>query len=330
MVRVLVTLVLLVSGAAATTIQDVQTNPGLVGTIVTVEGVVTVPNSVYSSAPNKIAVIQDGTGSWSGIMIYCNAGLPTVNLGERLEVTGTVAEYYDRTELDLADPSDVTVLGYEGVPPVTWITAHDISDANPSVAEGYEGVLVGIENFTVAEIGPYEYTAQDGSGSCLIGWWSVEWSECPVNLGDMYSSVVGTADYSYSAYKLQPRFSSDYNFPVPVEFATLSAQSRGTEVVIRWSTITESDNFGFNVLRSEAVSGPFARVNEQLLPGAGTTMVPQVYLFADRHVTPGVTYFYMVQDIATDGATQDHGPVSCTFTPQSTSSWGAIKAQFAD
>jgi len=329
MVRVLLVLTLLLGGAWATTIQDVQTDAGLVGTTVTVEGVVTVPNSVYSSAPQNIAVIQEGTGPWSGVMIYCGAGLPTLNYGDRLEVTGTVAEYYDRTELDIADASGVTIIGSEAVPPVTWITANDIATTNPGVAEGYEGVLVGIQNVTVTEVGSYEFTAQDGSGTCLVGWWG--WSTgCPVNLGDVYSSIVGMADYSYSNYKLQPRNAGDYNFPVPVEFGTLSAQSRGTQVVVRWNTATESDNFGFNVLRGVAADGPFVRINEGIIVGAGTTVVPQVYVFADRHVVPGITYFYVVQDIASNGVTRDHGPVSCTFTPQATSSWGAIKAQFAN
>jgi hypothetical protein len=330
MVRVLVTLALLFGGAAATTINDVQTNAGLVGTEVTVEGVVTVPNSVYSSAPQNIAVIQDGTGPWSGVMIYCGPGLPALNLGDRVEVTGTVAEYFSRTEIDVSDPVNVVVLGAEAVPPVTWIGANDISSANPDVAEGYEGVLVGIENITVTEVGTYEYTAQDGSGTCLVGWWSNAWSESPVNVGDTYASVVGLADYSYGNYKIQPRDPGDYNYPVPVEFGTLTAQSRGTEIVIRWNTVTEADNFGFNVLRGTVADGPFVRMNDGIIAGAGTTAVPQIYLFADRQVTPGATYFYVVQDIASDGTTRDHGPVSCTFTPQATSSWGAIKARFAN
>lgn len=330
MIRGLVVLALLLGGASATTIQDVQTNPGLVGTTVTVEGVVTVPNSVYSSSPQKIAVIQNGTGPWSGIMIYSNAGLPTVNLGDRVQVTGTVAEYYDRTEIDIPDPSGVTFLGSAPVPPVTWISANDIATSNPDVAESYEGVLVGIQSFTVTEVGSYEYTADDGSGSCLVGWWSVEWPSSPVNVGDMYSSVIGMADYSYSNYKLQPRWSGDYNYPVPVEFGTLDAQCRGNEVVVRWNTVTETDNFGFNVLRGELADGPFVRINDRIIAAAGTSAIPHAYLFADRQVRPGVTYYYVVEDIATDGTAQQHGPVPCTFTPQVTASWGAIKAAFAD
>lgn len=329
MVRVCLVFCALAVGAWATTIQDVQTDPSLVGTTVTVEGTVTVPNSVYSTAPHKIAVIQDGTGPWSGIMLYCSAGLPTLNLGDRVQVTGTVAEYYGRTEISVSDPANVQVIGTAPVPPVTWITANDISSSNPSVAESYEGVLVGIENITVVDIGPYEYTAQDASGTCLIGWWSNAWPSCPVNLGDFYSSVVGLADYSYGNYKLQPRWAEDYNYPVPVELAGLSAESRGTHVVVRWSTQSETNNFGFNVLRSEASTGPFRMLNETVIPGAGTTAVPMSYMFTDRRVTPGVTYYYCVEEISTSGATTRHGPVACTFVPQETSTWGAVKASFA-
>jgi hypothetical protein len=317
-------------GASATTIYDVQTDPSLFGQIVTVQGVVTAPNGLYSSSPENIAIIQDGTGPYSGVMIYCGDGLPTLALGDLVEVTGTVAEYYDRTEIDLAVGSDCVIIGSEAVPPVTWITCNDLSSDNPGVAEQYEGVLVGIENVTVVEIGSYEFTADDGVGQCLVSWWSSTWETCPVNLNDFYSSIAGTGDYSYGFYKLHPRYNEDYNYPVPVEFGTLSADSRGDGIVVRWSTVTEQDNFGFNVLRAGLASGPFETISDQIILGAGTTAVPQTYLFSDEAVFAGETYFYMVRDISSSGATTDHGPVSCTFLPEAAGSWGSIKADFAD
>jgi|GEM_PF-2834868 len=328
MMKLSLAIVLLPIIAMATTIQDVQTDAGLQGTIVTVEGVVTVGNDTYSSSPQNIAVIQDGTGPWSGLMIYCGGGLPALAIGDRVEVTGEVAEYFDRTELDLADASDVTVIGSESPPPVTWISANDIATSNPGVAEGYEGVLVGIENVTVVEIGSYEFTAEDASGQCLVGWWSVAWEECPVNVEDNYSSIVGMADYSYGAFKLQPRVPADYNYPVPVEFGTLSADSRGNAVIVRWTTVTEQNNFGFEVLRSLTADGEYVKINDATIPGAGTTQTAQIYLYSDRDVVPDETYFYMIRDISTTGNAENHGPVSCTFTPSAVGSWGELKAEF--
>lgn len=328
MIKLSLAIVLVPTIAMAATIQEVQTDPGLLGQIVTVEGVVTVGNDTYSSTPQNIAVIQDGTGPWSGVMIYCGGGLPTLAIGDRVEVTGEVAEYFDRTEIDISDAADVSVIGSETPPPVTWITANDIATSNPGVAEGYEGVLVGIENVTVVGIDSYEFTAQDASGECLVGWWSVAWDACPVNLDDTYSSIVGLADYSYGAYKLQPRNPADYNYPVPVEFGTLSADSRGNTVIIRWSTVTEKDNFGFEVLRSLSEDGEFTRINDTIIPGAGTTQTAQIYLYSDRDVVPDETYFYMIRDIGTDGTSENHGPVSCTFTPSAVGSWGELKAEF--
>jgi len=156
----------------ATTINDVQTDPSLIDQVVTIQGVVTAETGLYSSSPQNIAIIQDGTGPWSGVMIFCYAGLPALARGDLVEATGTVAEDSARTEIDIEDASDVTVLGTEPVPPVTWITCNDISTSNPGVAEGYEGVLVGIENITVMAIDTYEFTAQDASGQCLVSWWS--------------------------------------------------------------------------------------------------------------------------------------------------------------
>jgi len=78
---------------------------------------------------------------------------------------------------------------------------------------------------------------------------------------------------------------------------------------VRWSTASESDNFGFDVYRSEHADGPFERITVQPVNGAGTTDLVQRYWFEDRGIKPGTVYFYYVESISLDGRRKRLTPV---------------------
>lgn len=78
---------------------------------------------------------------------------------------------------------------------------------------------------------------------------------------------------------------------------------------IRWTTASEVDNFGFDVLRAESEEGPFRAVNEKLIPGAGTVDVPTDYTFADESIEPGVAYHYYVESISIRGKRERVTPI---------------------
>ena len=65
-----------------------------VGQTVTTQGIVT---AFFYDGGNRYPFIQDGTGPWSGLLLYKPDGF--VNVGDLLEVTGDVSEYYGLTEI---------------------------------------------------------------------------------------------------------------------------------------------------------------------------------------------------------------------------------------
>lgn len=85
--------------------------------------------------------------------------------------------------------------------------------------------------------------------------------------------------------------------------------SRSATIIVEWSTASELDTAGFNLYRSESESGPFTRVNPALIPGAPDPLTGDNYQFADQQVTPGVTYFYQLEEVETSGRTTRHGPI---------------------
>ena len=89
--------------------------------------------------------------------------------------------------------------------------------------------------------------------------------------------------------------------PLPVELSQFSARFVKDEVVINWTTESELNNAGFNVLRSTSRTKNFRPINTKLIKGAGTTGERNTYQFIDKTAKPNVTYYYRIEDIDFSG-----------------------------
>ena len=70
---------------------------------------------------------------------------------------------------------------------------------------------------------------------------------------------------------------------------------------LRWTTRRETGNVGFHVFRAESPDGPYIRVTNQPLPGAGTTGEERSYAWTDREIDPSRTYYYYVESLDSTG-----------------------------
>ncbi|MEM1248645.1 MAG: hypothetical protein AAGK22_19865 [Acidobacteriota bacterium] len=75
-------------------------------------------------------------------------------------------------------------------------------------------------------------------------------------------------------------------------------------VLLRWSTASEFENFGFHIYRGPTVEGPFARLTEESIPGAGTSSEPRHYSFEDASAEAGESYYYFVELVSNSGKTR--------------------------
>lgn len=125
-----------------TTIYDIQFTPytngnsGLKDETVTVTGVVT----ASANDLGYVFIQQEGLTSWAGIMCI-GTGLGTVNLNDKITVTGTVKEDFGMTRLE--NISSVTMAGTGSITPL------QLRDSSFTVYgfnsnEQYEGMLVSI------------------------------------------------------------------------------------------------------------------------------------------------------------------------------------------
>jgi hypothetical protein len=100
---------------------------------------------------------------------------------------------------------------------------------------------------------------------------------------------------------------------VPIELASFRGQAEEAGVRLVWVTLTEQDNLGFNVERAPDEHARYARLNDHLIPGAGTTSVPHTYSYLDEAVEQGCTYWYRLEDVSLTGERALHGPIQVVF-----------------
>ena len=95
---------------------------------------------------------------------------------------------------------------------------------------------------------------------------------------------------------------------LPVELSRFAAEvehSAGAlSVRIEWRTMSETNNLGFNLYRSERPDGKFEKINPVLIKGAGTDATLHDYQFVDGAIEPGKVYYYYLEDVAFNGSTE--------------------------
>ncbi len=80
-------------------------------------------------------------------------------------------------------------------------------------------------------------------------------------------------------------------------------------VTLEWVTASEVDNAGFNLYRGESPDGPFAKVNQSLIPAGGSPITGGRYSYVDGQVLEGKTYWYRLEDIGLDGKSTLRDPL---------------------
>ena len=94
------------------------------------------------------------------------------------------------------------------------------------------------------------------------------------------------------------------NVALPVQLSSFRPEKMDNGVVINWTTESELDNAGFNILQSQTRSGPFVKVNPKLIQGAGTTGERNTYTWTDPSAKSGVVYYYQIEDVSFAGVRQ--------------------------
>lgn len=103
--------------------------------------------------------------------------------------------------------------------------------------------------------------------------------------------------------------------PLAVDLASFTAAAAAEGVTLSWETVSEANNAGFNVYRSESAEGPWVQLNAALIPAAtpGSSQ-GNLYAWADATAAPGAVYFYVLEDVTLDGTLTRYDPISVTLS----------------
>jgi len=143
--------------------------------------------------------LQDGSGAWNGIYVYSIPYASSMNIGDVVSLTGTVAEYYNNTQIQ--NLTECTVV-YSGTNPPN----PSIISATLAKTEQYEGVLVQVLNANCTELpNTYgEWKIFDGD-TIIVDDFFYQYS--PVLNGNY--SVTGPIVYYFNLFRILPRSNSD-------------------------------------------------------------------------------------------------------------------------
>lgn len=170
------------------------------------EGVEIITNGFVTGIYDYGFFIQDGYGAWNGIFVYEYGS--EVDIGDEIDITATVAEYFDKTEL--IDILEYTVLSNGNPSPeAVFLSTFDVNQ------EDYEGVFVRVDNAECIDYnaGYGEWLVNDGSGEIMIN--DLMFAFIPT-IGETYD-IIGVVDYAYGSFKIEPRFSSDISISSSVQ-----------------------------------------------------------------------------------------------------------------
>jgi len=86
---------------------------------------------------------------------------------------------------------------------------------------------------------------------------------------------------------------------LPVELINFTAIEKEEQIYLKWTTLSETENAGFEVQRSEDGKN-FKSLN--FIEGNGTTLIRQEYFHSDEDVHEGSLYYYRLKQIDFNGA----------------------------
>jgi len=146
-------------------------------------------------------------------------------------------------------------------------------------------------------------TDRDGNSPCDFGIFSPNVFTISnlqaINLNMSTSNVVSVSDLSITVFT--PNTIENISCSIiPVELKSFNYQLEKNDVILNWTTATETNNMGFKIFRNKIEIG--------FVPGAGTSTELREYFFRDENIENG-HYLYSLVQIDYDGTTEKVGEI---------------------
>jgi hypothetical protein len=143
-----------------------------------------------------------------------------------------------------------------------------------------------------------EHTGFSRANPIYIGRWNgTQWVQTSATLG-------GSGPYTATASNFTSfsPFGVGNDGALPIQMASFAASViRDNDVEVTWKTMSETNNYGFEVYRKRDGTDNWLKI--AFVNGHGTTLAPQSYSYLDRSVPFG-KYYYRIKQIDLDGKSE--------------------------
>jgi hypothetical protein len=103
---------------------------------------------------------------------------------------------------------------------------------------------------------------------------------------------------------------SDNTTPLPIQLVSSTANVvRGNDVEVSWKTVSETNNYGFEVYRKRNEGGEWTKLG--FIEGHGTTLAAHSYTYLDKSVGFG-KYYYQIKQTDLDGKSETFPEMTVT------------------
>lgn len=126
--------------------------------------------------------------------------------------------------------------------------------------------------------------------------------------GSNHDEMTGGAFVLTSGY-----WSRQLDPALAVTLESFTAEAQPSSILLRWVTVSEVDNLGFNLYRADTPTSEPMLMNPELIPSQSPGGGGASYEWADEFVIQGNSYFYWLESLGIQGNSQRYGPVSATF-----------------
>ncbi len=195
----------------------------------------------------------------------------------------------------------VSSKGFAGTPHTAYGKLYNSNSTVPANGE------ITFNSYIMARPGEVLTQSSTGCGyssgywSAAVGNFPTAWSVGDILHTDFTNTLNGeTGSVEVTLTSAGSDAAPDLHFePVtPVELSAFNIQIERERVILTWTTETESNNLGFEILKKQN-SSDFKKLG--FVPGHGTTAVRHNYNYADAQLTIGTCY-YQLKQIDLDGS----------------------------
>jgi uncharacterized repeat protein (TIGR01451 family) len=298
---------------------------------------------------SNTAITAGGTGQLLllNITVPLTAGSPVVNNvsvsgGGDVNTTNNTA-------------TDSTIVNGANLPDLTITKTHDIifylgqPDAYYTITVNNIGVGNATGTITVTDTLPTGLTYVSGTGT--------NWTNCSAvgqvvtctyaasiagnsssNPLTLTVSISNTAPYSVTnsatvALAGQNESNTNNNsasdsttiIPTLITLTNFRAYTNNGNMVVEWTTSSESGTAGFYLFRQDESTGGYQRINHRILPALLTSPQGGTYSLIDLGASPGQTYTYVLMEVEAGGTKNIHGPFTVNTTGTAIDNLGLSK-----